>query len=96
LSIPKYNPVLAAEISIFKNTFLQKLIAGIGVISLSFFLILMIEQDLNSISKAWYFYPSLVWLIVMVIASIIFFIYWSKLQKTNTNLTEQFKQLPQE
>jgi amino acid transporter len=96
LSIPKYNPVLAAEISIFKNIYLQKLIAGTGVVSLTFFLILMIEQDVNSISKAWYFYPSLVWLIVMVIASVIFFIYWSKLQKTNTDLTEQFKQLPQE
>jgi APA family basic amino acid/polyamine antiporter len=96
LSIPKYNPVLAAEISIFKNIYLQKLIAGTGVISLTFFLMLMIEQDVNSISKAWYFYPSLVWLIVMVIASVIFFIYWSKLQKTNTDLKEQFKQLPQE
>ena len=96
LSLPKYNPKLAAEVSIFKNSTLQKLIAGTGITSLSFFLILMIEQDINRASTSWYFYPSLVWLIVMLIASIIFFIYWSQLQKNSSDLKEQFKQLPQE
>jgi APA family basic amino acid/polyamine antiporter len=96
LSISKFNPALAAEISIIKNTTLQKLIAVSGIISLSFFLILMIEQDINSVSKSWYFYPSLVWLIVMFIASIIFFFYWIRLQKNNNDLNKQFKQLPQE
>jgi preprotein translocase subunit YajC len=56
----------------------------------------MIEQDINSVSKSWYFYPSLVWLIVMLIASLIFFIYWRRLQKNNTDLKEEFKKLPQE
>lgn len=96
LSLPKYNPKLAAEVSIFKNSTLQKLIAGTGIISLSFFLILMIEQDINRPSTSWYFYPSLVWLIVMLIASIIFYIYWIQLQKNSSDLKEQFKQLPQE
>jgi APA family basic amino acid/polyamine antiporter len=96
LGIPKYNPILAAEISIFKNPTLRKFIAGAGVISLSFFLFLMIEQDINSVSKAWYFYPSLVWLIVMLIASMIFFSYWRQLQKNNSDLKDQFKQLPKE
>jgi preprotein translocase subunit YajC len=56
----------------------------------------MIEQDINSVSKAWYFYPSLVWLIVMLIASMIFFSYWRQLQKNNSDLKDQFKQLPKE
>jgi preprotein translocase subunit SecY len=56
----------------------------------------MIEQDINRPSTSWYFYPSLVWLIVMLIASIIFYIYWSQLQKNSSDLKEQFKQLPQE
>ena len=96
LSISKYNPTLAAEISIIKNPTLQKSIAVAGIISLCFFLIIMIEQDINSVSKSWYFYPSLVWLIVMLIASLIFFIYWRRLQKNNTDLKEEFKKLPQE
>jgi NADH:ubiquinone oxidoreductase subunit 6 (subunit J) len=96
LSISKYNPTLAAEISIIKNPTLQKSIAVAGIISLCFFLIIMIEQDINSVSKSWYFYPSLVWLIVMLIASLIFFFYWRRLQKNNTDLKEEFKKLPQE
>jgi APA family basic amino acid/polyamine antiporter len=96
LSISKFNPALAAEISIFKNTTLQKCIAISGIISLSFFLILMIEQDINSVAKSWYFYPSLVWLIVMLIASVIFFSYWKQLQKNAPDLNEQFKLLPKE
>ena len=96
LSISKYNPTLAAEISIIKNTTLQKCIAVAGIISLCFFLMIMIEQDINSVSKSWYFYPSLVWLIVMLIASLIFFIYWRRLKKNNSHLKEAFKKLPQE
>jgi APA family basic amino acid/polyamine antiporter len=96
LSISKYNPTLAAEISIIKNTIVQKLIAVSGIISLGFFLMLMIEQDINSVSKSWYFYPSLVWLIVMLVASMIFFIYWRQLKNNSIDLREQFKKLPQE
>jgi APA family basic amino acid/polyamine antiporter len=96
LSISKYNPTLAAEISIIKNTTVQKFIAVSGIISLGFFLMLMIEQDINSVSKSWYFYPSLVWLIVMLIASMIFFIYWRQLKNNSIDLREQFKKLPQE
>jgi APA family basic amino acid/polyamine antiporter len=96
LNIGKYNPNLSKAISIIKNRTVQIIIASLGVLSLSFFLILMIEQDINSVSKAWYFYPSLVWLIVMIISSIIFFVYWNKLKKTGVDLKEYFKQLPQE
>ena len=96
LNIGKYNPNLSKAISIIKNRTVQKIIAGTGVLSLGFFLILMIEQDISSVSKAWYFYPSLVWLIVMMISSAIFFMYWNRLKKTGVDLDEYFKQLPQE
>lgn len=96
LNIGKYNPNLSKAKSIIKNRTVQKIIAGTGVLSLGFFLILMIEQDINSVSKAWYFYPSLVWLIVMMISSAIFFKYWNRLKKTGVDLDEYFKQLPQE
>lgn len=96
LSIPKYNPNLAKEISIIKNPFLQKTIASLGILSLSFFLFLMVEQDLNSIPKSWYFYPSLLWLLVMLLATFLFFIYWNRLQKKQAALLAHFKKLPQE
>jgi len=96
LLIQRYNPSLAKEIAVIKNPLLQKLIAILGIISLGFLLLIHIQNDLATTQKAWYFHASYVCSLVMLVATIIFLWYWTKLKKTGLTKTNYFKALPAE
>lgn len=94
LFLPRRNPKLASKVTIIKSRVTQQIIAILGVISLSGFLIIHTIKDLNATVSAWYFHSTPVWLIVMLVASILFWIRWVKLQKEGINTQERFSTLP--
>jgi APA family basic amino acid/polyamine antiporter len=94
--LPIRNPTLAAEIKVFTSRKLQRLLASLGTIALTGFLIIHITKDLSSPAEAWYFHSTPVWMIVMLFASILFYVQWKALKKSGVDTDKIFSQLPPE
>ena len=92
--LPKRNPTLAQQITIFPNKTARAIIVGIGIVFLICFLVIHTYKDLTSSVDAWYFHSTWIWLIVMGMAAGLFFIRWTKLKKTSPDLLEKFSKLP--
>lgn len=96
ISLPSRNPALAKEVKVFTSRPRQLILAGLGVLLLAGFLVIHIQKDLTAEVSAWYFHSTPVWLIVMGIAT---FIYWrelGKLKKKGVNVRQLFMELPTE
>jgi APA family basic amino acid/polyamine antiporter len=96
LLLPIMNPALAAQIQLFKSRSLQLLIGLGGTMLISAFLVIHTLKDLNSTTSAWYYHSTPVWLIVMGIASLLFFFQWKKLKASGVDTKTQFSTLPSE
>jgi hypothetical protein len=96
ISINKVNPELAKHIVVIKNRNLQLVIAWLGIISLTAFLSIHLYKDFTAETDAWYFHSTPIWMIVMLLASLVFLYKWRKLSKSNMNLSEIFLKLPEE
>ena len=74
LTLPRRNPDLASRITVFKSVALRNFLAFPGSTCSSVaFLVIHIRKDLQAEVDAWYFHSTPVWLIVMSIATLIFF-----------------------
>ena len=96
LTLPRRNPTLAREVKVFTSRIWQLLVAGSGVVILAGFLIVHVVKDLNAPAEAWYFHSTPVWLIVMAIASAIYFGELGKLKRNGEDVEAMFKRLPPE
>jgi len=96
LSLPRRNPALAKEVKVLTSRPWQILLAGAGVVMLTGFLIIHISKDLAADTAAWYFHSTPVWLIVMAMATAIYFRELSKLKKAGVDTNALFKELPPE
>lgn len=96
LTITYKNPKLAREIKVFKKRGWQIIIAVSGIICLLAFLIIHIYKDLSTPTTAWYFHSTIIWFIVMTLASLLFLYKWKLLKSEGTNLKEHFLNLPEE
>jgi hypothetical protein len=94
LTLKKNNFNLYKEISVFKKRIFHLIIGWGGIIFLSGFLLIHTYKDLNKEVEAWYFHSTYIWLLVMLLASIVFLFRWNQLKKSKA-LT-QFKNLPLE
>jgi amino acid transporter len=94
LTLKKNNFNLYKEISVFKKRIFHLIIGWGGIIFLSGFLLIHTYKDLNKEVEAWYFHSTYIWLLVMLLASIVFLFRWNQLKKSKS-LT-QFKNLPLE
>jgi basic amino acid/polyamine antiporter, APA family len=92
--IGKSNPLIAKEIKIIKNSSIRNLIGIFGSIVLLFFLIIHIWKDLSTEVGAWYFHSTPIWLIVMALASIIFYVKLKGLKNQGIDTQSLFKKLP--
>ncbi len=70
ISIDRVNPTLAAQIKMVKNPIQRKIIGWTGTLVIAFFLAIHTYKDLNAKVDAWYFHSTLVWGIVMTLASL--------------------------
>ena len=94
--ISRINPTLEREIKIIRNRSIQKVLGWAGILILSSFLIIHIWKDLSSDVEAWYYHSTTIWLIVMTIASIIFFKEFAILKKKGIDTDQLFNNLPPE
>ncbi|MFM1877714.1 MAG: hypothetical protein RLZZ241_580 [Bacteroidota bacterium] len=94
LALPRVNPPLANAVKIFRNRWVQRLIGGMGIVAISGFLIIHVYKDLSQEVAAWYFHSTYVWLLVMVLASGVFWFKWQRLSRQNSELKSDFKKLP--
>jgi len=94
--IRKRNPMIAQEIKLFPNPSVQKLIAWTGVLFLTGFLIIHLSKDLSAAVSDWYFHSTYVWLIVMGLASVLFYFRWGKLKNSDPELEKRFSSLPKD
>ena len=94
--ISRINPTLTREIKIIRNRSIQKVLGWAGIFILSSFLIIHIWKDLSSDVEAWYYHSTTIWLIVMTIASIIFFKEFAILKKKGIDTDQLFNNLPPE
>ncbi len=92
--LPKRNPTLAQQITIFPNKTARAIIVGIGIVFLICFLLIHTYKDLTSSVDAWYFHSTWIWLIVIGMASFLFFFRWKKLKEADPSLLEKFSKLP--
>lgn len=94
IRIPKHNPQLSANIKVFTSRIVQLILSVSGAILLGIFLVVHLIKDFQADVSAWYFHATPVWLIVMSLASAIFFIKIHHLKKEGKNLDEIFGELP--
>ncbi|MEK6479642.1 APC family permease [Catalinimonas sp. 4WD22] len=96
LRLPHVNPDLAGEITVIRKRSMQRFLGWTGTLMLSAFLIIHTWKDMNSEAEAWYFHSTPIWLIVMSLASIIFFVKLASLKKQGLNTRQLFTKLPPE
>jgi basic amino acid/polyamine antiporter, APA family len=94
LTIDKVNPNLASDIKIIKNRKVRKTLGWAGTLVLVCFLVIHTWKDLNSITEAWYFHSTPIWLIVMGLASLIFYFKFNQLKNKGIDTKSLFEKLP--
>jgi basic amino acid/polyamine antiporter, APA family len=94
LTLSRVNPELAGKVQIFKNPLKQQIIGWFGIVTVTSFLALHVYKDVIQEVSAWYFHSTYVWLLVMVLASIVFWYKWHRLSRQNPELKLDFKKLP--
>ena len=96
IALPRRNPRLAREVKVLTSRPWQLALAGCGAVMLTGFLIIHIYKELSAPAQAWYFHSTPVWLIVMAIATVIYFRELRKLKKQGVDVQKVFGQLPPE
>jgi hypothetical protein len=87
---------MSKEIKVVRSRGLQLILASSGVLILSGFLIIHIVKDLTSTVDAWYFHSTPVWIIIMILASLIYIRELQKLKKSGVDVNDLFSKLPPE
>ncbi|HNP06568.1 MAG TPA: amino acid transporter, partial [Cyclobacteriaceae bacterium] len=96
VSLPRHNPELAREVKVITNRKVQLVIAISGIVLLTGFLGIHTYKDLTSNVEQWYFHSTPVWIIVMTIASLVYFKERKALEKSGVDTKTLFRQLPEE
>lgn len=96
ITLPQRNPAIARDIRVLPARRVQMPLAWLGVIVIGSFLIIHLWKDLTASMSAWYFHSTPVWLIVMAIASIIYFRELKNLRRTGVDIDAIFVKLPPE
>jgi len=96
LYLPKRNPAIAQNISVLSSNGWRQILAGLGVFFLSSFLIIHLWKDAQASLDAWYFHSTPIWLIVMALASLIYFWQLRKIRRQGVDLEHLFRELPKE
>jgi len=94
--LPKKNPAIAKNIKVLTSNSLRKTLAWLGITFLFGFLAIHVWKDVNASATHWYFHSTYVWLLVMAVASLIYFWRLRRLAKNGVDLEAVFNTLPEE
>jgi amino acid transporter len=95
LSLPKHNPEIAKQMRLIESPVVRNTLAILGSLLLLLFLVVHLIKDFQANLEAWYFHSTPIWLIVMSIASIIYFWKTHQLKQSGKDLNALFKNLPE-
>jgi amino acid transporter len=96
LTLPSRNRDIAADIGVFRSRSIQVGVATSGMALLGLFLFVHIRKDLSADVAAWYFHSTWVWLLVMALASAIYFVKVRGLRSRGVDVDTLFSSLPPE
>ncbi|HIF38735.1 MAG TPA: APC family permease [Gemmatimonadetes bacterium] len=96
LVLPKRNREIANEVTVLNSWAARKAVALFGIVLLTLFLAVHVWKDLNNDLIAWYFHSTFVWLLVMGIATLIYFYEVSRLKNKGISINEVVSNLPSE
>jgi len=96
IALPHRNAAIAAQVQVLRNRRPQLMLAGLGLLLLSGFLVIHLWKDLTAKADAWYFHSTPVWGIVMLLATAIYFWERRKLKKAGIDVKALFLKLPPE
>ncbi|MEQ8303021.1 MAG: amino acid permease [Cyclobacteriaceae bacterium] len=96
VTLPRRNPSLAKEVKVLSNRTTQLILSTSGIVLLMGFLCVHIWKDLTSAVAEWYFHSTPVWIIVMVLATLLYRYKLGGLRKAGTDVNALFKELPKE
>ena len=94
LNLPRRNPELAKKIRFMRSRTVQVVVAGIGALMLVTLIGVQVVKDVSA-ETPWYFHAFYLYLIVLAVASWIFFYRWSLLRKRGVDLEARFSTLPE-
>jgi len=96
ITLPQRNPTIAHDVRVLPSRRVQMPLAWLGVIVIGGFLIIHLWKDLTASASAWYFHSTPVWLMVMAIASAIYFRELRNLRRAGVDVDAIFAKLPPE
>ncbi|MEM7371801.1 MAG: APC family permease [Bacteroidota bacterium] len=96
LSVPKRNPSLAVGMKHLSSILWQKGIAISGILLLALFLCVHLYKDISADLQAWYYHSTPVWLIVLALASLIYWSNMRRMKQSGEEVQEKFLNLPGE
>ena len=96
IMIEKKNPVLSNQISVLQNRLVQIILGWTGVITLTIFLLIHTWKDLSSNPEFWYHHSTIIYTIVMLLGSIVFFVKFDMLKTKGVDTQKLFRSLPNE
>ncbi|MEM7356259.1 MAG: APC family permease, partial [Acidobacteriota bacterium] len=95
-ALPGRNPELAGQVRVVASRRWQVILFTLGVILLTTFLAVHIWKDLNAPVEAWYFHSTVVWILVMSLASGIYWREMRNLRRSGADIRAIFRTLPPE
>ena len=96
LTLPRRNPEVARNVTVLPASGFRAPLALLGVIILAGFLAVHTWKDLTVQVRTWYFRSTPLWLIVMAVASAIYFHEVRALRKSGIDVKARFQTLPPE
>ena len=96
LTLPGRNPELAGRVTVLAGRPGRILVGGAGVVLLGTFLLIQVFRDLSTEVEAWYFHPTWVWLLVMAVASAVYWREMAALKRSGADVERIFRELPPE
>ncbi len=96
VTLPLINPAIARDVRVLPNRALQLVVAVLGIVLLGALLVMQVRKDMTAVVDAWYFRSTLVWLVVMGVATVIYLHEVAALRRAGVNVQERFATLPPE
>jgi APA family basic amino acid/polyamine antiporter len=95
LTLPRRNPPLAAAITVMPSPGPRHLVAAVAAAALALFLAVHTWRDLTG-PAAWYFKSTPVWMIVMALATVVYWREMRRLRASGVDVPARFAALPPE
>lgn len=96
IALPRRNPAIAKELRVLGGSRSRTPVALGGLLLLGLFLYVHVSKDLSADVESWYYHSTYVYLLVMAVASAIYFFNMSAQRRQGVDVRALFSKLPPE